>query len=138
MIAEDVASKPLDPVYESTKKIFDSYGYECISYEDKKYVAVKSKGGRWFSFYPKNSKWSAGSTLYWSNGAVDFIERFLKKNDVAMESLPDQLEHIVPAGIKVSLEELINFLFEEFEEGKTANAVYHEIRVELLKQHKVV
>lgn len=129
-----MALSPDHPLLVEALEIFDKEGLSYIPMLKGGMVWVDSKSGRRYAFYPTTGRWSNYGNRknhYRSRGAQDFVDRFVKKSEEEKKQVEDGLKGIIPTGCTCSLEELLLYAFEQFEEGKTPYRVFWDIKNEM-------
>ena len=129
-----------DPMVVEAMQVFDEFGYDYRLKLRGSMMWVTIKSGKKFAFYPTTGRWApygrtTPSVHYRSKGARDFAERFLKPSDDLDDAIKEDSKKILPKELQSGdLRQFLEFIFEEFEDGKSLDQVYHN----LLREHKAM
>jgi hypothetical protein len=127
-----------DPLLLEAISIFEEEGYSYQLKLSASMMWVTNKSGNRYSFYPTTGRWapfgrSTPDRHYRSRGTRDFVDRFLKPKDELNSAIEEDRSNLLPDETKsVSLREFLEFVYEEFEDGKSMNQVYYDI----INEHK--
>jgi hypothetical protein len=115
-----------DPMLKIAEDVFTSRGVEFELKLGAAMMWVKGKD-RWYAFYPTTGRWcpyGMRGKHYRSKGPEDFLDRFAMKGSEAREAI----ESLKPQEFnKVSMKDVIFWVYERFEEGKSEWDVLREM-----------
>jgi hypothetical protein len=127
-----------DPFLVEALEVFDRGGYQYRLRLGGSMVWVASKYGKRYAFYPTTGRWAPYGTKgkhYRSDGAQDFIDRFVKpydeKKSLVESHVKSQLESLLPESFDCSVLEFLDYSFEMFESGKTSKQVFNDLEQNL-------
>ncbi len=119
-----------DPMLLEAVKVFEQEGYRYVLKLNGAMMWVESVPDRWYAFYPTTGKWSPYGMRdkhYRSKGPKDFIERFLKKDQIVPQAIEKRKVEVVPDGVKSTLYEFLYYVYDCFEGGESLNKVYTDL-----------
>ena len=92
-----------DPMFIEACEVFDKYGYRYMPKLSGSMMWVVGKDGTYYSYYPTTGRWGVlglRGKHYRSKGPLDFLERFVVKNDLKSGaiSLIDDEDRFGPLG----------------------------------------
>jgi len=120
-----------DLSFQYAEKILKERGYTYEIKEGGAMMWVQSKAGKVYAFYPTTYRWAPRNLRgkhYRAKSVEDFLDRFVETGDAKRESFNTLVENAtgVPKS-NATLYELIHFIYDDFESGKSVGQVCSEV-----------
>ena len=119
-----------DLSFQHAEKVLTDRGYTYEVKAGASMMWVQSKTGKVYAFYPTTCRWAPRylkGKHYRAKSVEDFLERFVEPTDEQENKIVDRVEE--STGVKKdngSLYDLIHYLWDEFESGKSVGQVVKE------------
>lgn len=120
-----------DLSFQHAERVLKERGYTYEVKEGGAMMWVQSKSGKVYAFYPTTYRWAPRNLRgkhYRAKSVEDFLDRFVERGDDEQEKFKSLVESAtgVPNS-NATLYDLIHYIYDDFESGKSVGQVCSEI-----------